>query len=167
MGGTMTPPVALSIAGSDSGGGAGVQADLRTFAALGVFGTSAITSVTAQNTREVRVVHPLPASLVRQQVEAVMDDLPVAGVKCGLLATAEIVREVSALAPRLPALVVDPVLVASSGDLLAEEATVRAYLDHLLPVCVVATPNLQEAGALLGEPVTTLEDARRAARAPG
>jgi hydroxymethylpyrimidine/phosphomethylpyrimidine kinase len=163
----VTPPVALSIAGSDSGGCAGVQADLRTFAALGVFGTSAITSVTAQNTREVRVVHPLPARLVRQQVEAVVDDLPVAGAKCGLLATAEIVWEVVALVPRLPPLVVDPVLVASSGDLLAEVATVRAYLDHLLPVCAIATPNLHEAGALLGEPVTTLEDARRAARRLG
>jgi hydroxymethylpyrimidine/phosphomethylpyrimidine kinase len=144
-----------------------VQADLRTFAALGVFGTCAITSVTAQNTREVRAVEAMPVSLVRLQVETVLDDLAVAGAKCGLLATREIVREVAELAPRLPPLVVDPVLVASSGALLAGQETVNAYLEYLFPLAAIVTPNLHEASAMLGEPVTTLDEARAAARRLG
>lgn len=163
----MTPPAALSIAGSDSGGGAGIQADLRTFAALGVFGTTAVTCVTAQNTKEVTAVHVLPASLVREQVEAVIDDIVVGGAKTGLLVTEEIVKEVAALAPRLPALVVDPVLVASTGRPLASDAALAAYRDHLFGVAAVVTPNLQEAGALLGEQLETLGQAREAARRLG
>ncbi len=122
----MTPPVALTIAGSDSGGGAGIQADLRTFAALGVFGTTAITCVTAQNTARVNAVHVLPAAFVRAQIEAVIEDMTVSGAKTGVLYSEEIVREVAALAPSLPALVVDPVLVASTGRRLTDDGAVRA-----------------------------------------
>jgi hydroxymethylpyrimidine/phosphomethylpyrimidine kinase len=163
----LTPPVALSIAGSDSGGGAGIQADLRTFAALGVLGTTAVTCVTAQNSTEVRAVYALPASFVRQQVEAVIDDIHVGGAKTGLLGTVEIVEEVAALATRLPALVVDPVLVATSGRLLTDEVTLMACRAHLFPRAAVITPNLQEAAVLVGEQLLTLADARRAARRLG
>jgi hydroxymethylpyrimidine/phosphomethylpyrimidine kinase len=159
----VNPPVALTIAGSDSGGAAGIQADLRTFAALGVFGTTAITSVTAQNTIEVRDVYVLPASFVAQQIETVLDDMDVGGAKTGLLATEDVVKQVAALAPRLPPLVVDPVLVASTGQRLTEVGTIQAYRRHLLPVAAVITPNLIEAGVLLDEPVTNLAEARRAA----
>src|SRR2546426_33461 len=118
----MTPPIALTIAGSDSGGGAGIQADLKTFAALGGHGTSAITPLPAPNTRAVRGVHAVPASFVIAQIDAVQDDLTVAAVKTGMLATADIVRAVADLAAagRLPNLVVDPVMVASSGDRLLD-----------------------------------------------
>ncbi|HTW08121.1 MAG TPA: bifunctional hydroxymethylpyrimidine kinase/phosphomethylpyrimidine kinase [Acidimicrobiales bacterium] len=163
----MTPPVALTIAGSDSGGAAGIQADLRTFAALGVFGTTAITCTTAQNSIEVRAVNALPGALVRQQVEAVLDDLPVRGAKTGLLPSEEIVREVASLSHRLPPLVVDPVLVATSGARLADDATMVACLRHLFPVAAVVTPNVAEAAVLLGRELSTLEDAREAARRLG
>jgi hydroxymethylpyrimidine/phosphomethylpyrimidine kinase len=163
----MNPPVALTIAGSDSGGGAGVQADLKTFAALGVFGTSAITALTAQNTVGVRGVHVAPAAFVVAQVEAVLDDLPVAAVKTGMLATTEIVAAVAELAAagRLPNLVVDPVMVASSGDRLLEPAAERLYVTALLPHAYVLTPNLREAEVLLGDSITTLAEQREAARA--
>jgi hydroxymethylpyrimidine/phosphomethylpyrimidine kinase len=163
----MNPPVALTIAGSDSGGAAGIQADLKTFAALGVFGTSAITALTAQNTSGVRGVHAVPAEFVVAQVEAVLDDLPVAAVKTGMLATVEIVRAVAKLAgaDRLPQLVVDPVMVASSGDRLLEPAAERVYVEELLPRCRVLTPNLREAEVLLGRRITTLADQRDAAAA--
>jgi len=151
-----TPPTALTIAGSDSGGGAGAQADLKTFAAHRVHGTCALTAVTAQNTAEVRGVVALEPWFVRQQVEAVLDDFAVGGVKTGMLATAAIVREVADLAAagRLPQLVVDPVLVSSSGHRLMEPEGITAYLELLLPHAVVATPNLREA-AVLGD--TTVE----------
>lgn len=163
----MTPPAALSIAGSDSGGAAGIQADLRTFAALGVFGTTAITCTTAQNSTEVRSVRSLPPEFVREQVEAVLDDLPVTGAKTGLLPNEEIVREVAALASRLPPLVVDPVLVATSGNRLTDDATIVACRRQLFPLAAVVTPNLNEAGVLLGERLATLPEAREAARRLG
>ncbi len=166
-GGPVTPPVALTIAGSDSGGGAGVQADLKAFAALGVFGTSALTALTAQSTTGVSGVLPVPGEFVVAQVEAVLADLPVAAVKTGMLGTLEVVRAVAGLAERLPQLVVDPVMVASSGDrLLAAEAE-RAYVELLLPVATVLTPNLLEAQALLGAAIGTLEEQRAAARELG
>ena len=165
----MTPPVALTIAGSDSGGGAGIQADLKTFAALRVFGTSAITALTAQNTTGVRGVHATPTDFVLAQVEAVLDDLPVAGVKTGMLATAATVTAVASLAAagRLPNLVVDPVMVASSGDRLLEPAAEAAYRDLLFPHAAVVTPNRREAEVLLGIPIHTLADQHAAARALG
>lgn len=159
------PPVALTIAGSDSGGGAGIQADLKTFAALGVFGTSALAALTAQNTTGVRGVHVVPTRFVVEQVEAVLDDLPVAAVKTGMLATAEIVGAVAELAGagRLPNLVVDPVMVSSTGHRLLDEHAESAYLERLLPHARIVTPNLGEARALLGRELATLDDMRRAA----
>jgi hydroxymethylpyrimidine kinase/phosphomethylpyrimidine kinase len=151
-----TPPTALTIAGSDSGGGAGAQADLKTFAALGVHGTCALTAVTAQNTAEVRGVVALEPVFVRQQVETVLDDFSVRSVKTGMLATAATVAAVADLARRglLPHLVVDPVLVSSTGHRLLEHDGVAAYLELLLPHALVVTPNLREA-AVLGD--TALE----------
>ena len=163
----MTPRVALTIAGSDSSGGAGVQADLKTFAALGVFGASALTALTAQNTTGVREVHGVPVAHVVAQVEAVLDDLDVRAVKTGMLGTAEVVRAVAGLADRLPHLVVDPVMVASSGARLLEESAEQAYVTALLPRAEVLTPNLHEAQVLLGASITTLEEQRQAARALG
>jgi hydroxymethylpyrimidine/phosphomethylpyrimidine kinase len=145
-----TPPTALTIAGSDSGGGAGAQADLKTFAALRVHGTCALTAVTAQNTAEVRGVVALEPRFVRQQVEAVLDDFSVRSVKTGMLATAAIVTAVADLASQglLPYLVVDPVLVSSTGHPLLEPDGVAAYLERLLPHALVVTPNLREAAVL-------------------
>ncbi len=165
----MTPVVALTIAGSDSGGGAGIQADLKTFAALRVYGTSAVTALTAQNTRGVTGVHAVPAGFVVAQVEAVLADLDVRAVKTGMLATPEVVAAVAALAAagRLPHLVVDPVMVASSGDRLLAQAAERAYVDLLLPHAQVLTPNLLEAQALLAGSIRTLAEQREAARALG
>jgi hydroxymethylpyrimidine/phosphomethylpyrimidine kinase len=144
------PPVALTIAGSDSGAGAGIQADLKAMAALGVLATTAITTVTAQNTAAVTGVHPLPTAFVEQQITTVLADLPVAAVKTGMLGTAEVVELVAQLAGAgvLPNLVVDPVMVSSSGHPLLEDGGVEAYRRHLLPHALVATPNLWEAAIL-------------------
>jgi len=160
-----TPPVALTIAGSDSGGGAGIQADLVTFAALGVHGASAVTALTAQNTRGVRGVHVPPVEFLRAQVEAVLADLPVAAVKTGMLATEEVVLAVAeyAAAGRLPNLLVDPVLVSSTGARLLDPGAEAAYREALFPHALVVTPNTREAQALLGVRVESLDDARRAA----
>lgn len=165
----MTPPVALTIAGSDSSGGAGIQADLKTFSAFGVFGTSALTALTAQNTQGVRGISAVPAEFVVAQVEAVLDDLPVAAVKTGMLATAEIAHAVAELAAagRLPHLVVDPVMVASSGDRLLEPQAERVYREQLVPQAAVITPNLREAEVLLGSAISTLAEQHEAARALG
>lgn len=143
------PPVALTVAGTDSGGAAGTAADLATFAALGVHGACVITAVTAQDTTGVSDIHPVPLATVEAQLHAVFDDLPVAAVKTGMLGSAEVVELVARLCAGRP-LVVDPVLVATSGAVLGGEDVRRAYLDHLLPVASVVTPNLDEARALLG-----------------
>ena len=155
-----TPPSALTIAGSDSGGGGGAQADLKTFAALGVHGTCALTAVTAQNTSEVRGVVVLEPEFVLRQIETVLDDFKVRAVKTGMLATAAVVVEVAALAAsgRLPALVVDPVLVSTTGHRLTEPDAVEAYRTALLPYAVVTTPNLREAAVLGGTDVASLGD---------
>lgn len=147
-----TPPVALTIAGSDSSGGAGIQADLHTFAALGVFGATAITAVTAQNTTGVHRVDTLSADAVVAQVLAVLDDLPVAAVKTGMLADPRIVDALVDLAAegRLPNLVVDPVMVASSGAVLASEGVISAYRQRLLRRATLVTPNIPEAAVLAG-----------------
>lgn len=155
-----TPLTALTIAGSDSGGGAGAQADLKTFAALGVHGACALTAVTAQNTTEVRGVVALEPAFVRLQIETVLDDLDVRATKTGMLANAGVIATVAALAARgvLPHLVVDPVLVTSSGHPLLEPEGVSAYLELLLPHATVATPNLREAAVLGGTAVEELAD---------
>ena len=163
---TTTPPTALTIAGSDSGGGAGVQADLKTFAALGVHGTSAITALTAQNSVGVFGVHVAPASFVDQQIAVVLADFDVGAVKTGMLATAEIVSVVAARAAKgeLVNLVVDPVMVATSGDHLLEPGATNAYVCELFPHATVITPNLAEASLLVGRPVSTLDEQIDAAR---
>ena len=160
-----TPHVALTIAGSDSGGGAGIQADLRAFGQFGVFGASVITAVTAQNTLGVTDVHVVPSPSVTAQIDAVLGDLPVRAVKTGMLATAELVELVAARAAagELPNLVVDPVLVSATGHRLLEESALTAYRDLLLPHATIATPNLEEAAVLVGRPLHTLDDARAAA----
>lgn len=160
-----TPVVALTISGSDSGGGAGMQADLKTFAALGVFGTSAITAVTAQNTTAVRSVYAIPTEVVVAQILAVLDDLEVRAVKTGMLVNSEIIGAVAALAAegRLPNLVVDPVMVSSTGDRLLRADAERSYTEELLPLARVVTPNLWEAGVLIGRELRTLADQRDAA----
>ena len=163
---------ALTIAGSDSGGGAGIQADLKTFEALGVFGTSAITAVTAQNTRGVTEVVVLEPEIVVAQIQAVASDFDLGAVKTGMLATAPIVRAVAETLARLALspVVVDPVMVATSGDALLAPDAVEAYRRELFPLATLVTPNTHEAEALVGFPVRTLDDARRAAdalRQPG
>jgi hydroxymethylpyrimidine/phosphomethylpyrimidine kinase len=157
--------IALTIAGSDSGGGAGVQADLRTFAALGVHGASVVTALTAQNTRGVRAVHHAPSGIVCAQIDAVLEDFAVAAIKIGMLGSAEIV---GAVAERLsapgevgaearPFIVYDPVMVASSGDALSGAGFIEAITRGLLPLVDCLTPNLAEAAALLGEPIARSE----------
>jgi hydroxymethylpyrimidine kinase/phosphomethylpyrimidine kinase len=150
-------PVALTVAGSDSGGGAGIQADLKTMEACGAFGTSAITSVTAQNTRGVEGTHLLPTAEIEAQLDAVLDDFDVGAVKTGMLATAEVVETVESYADRLPNLVVDPVMVAASGDRLLEPEAEAAYED-LIGAATLVTPNADEATVLTGiEPETEAE----------
>jgi hydroxymethylpyrimidine/phosphomethylpyrimidine kinase len=146
------PPVALVIAGSDSGAGAGLQADIKTMSALGVFATTAVTAVTAQNTAAVLQVHPVPERMVEAQVRAVVDDLPVAAVKTGMLGTEAVIGTVARLAAEgvLPQLVVDPVLVASTGRALVDAGGIDAYRQRLLPRALVVTPNLREAALLAG-----------------
>ena len=159
-------PRALTVAGSDSGGGAGIQADLKTFAALGVFGTSALTAITAQNTRGVSGVHVLPPEFVRQQIETVVSDIGVDAAKTGMLATAEIVRTVAEAfdALRVARLVVDPVMRAANGDPLLEKEAERVLIEELLPRAEIVTPNSFEAEALTGIPVTTVSEMDEAAR---
>ena len=160
-------PTALTIAGSDSGGGAGIQADLKTFAALGVYGTSAITAITAQNTVGVTAVEPLPADLVVAQIEAVAGDITLHATKTGMLANAAIVEAVAAAIEELelPNVVVDPVMVAKSGDRLLDDDAVQTLRVELLPLALVVTPNIPEAEVLSGRRIVSLEDAREAARA--
>ncbi|PSQ57647.1 bifunctional hydroxymethylpyrimidine kinase/phosphomethylpyrimidine kinase [Halobacteriales archaeon SW_8_68_21] len=158
------PPVALTIAGSDSGGGAGVQADLTTMTAHGVFGTAVVTATTAQNTRGVEDVHPLPADHVASQYAAVADDFGVAAIKTGMLATAEIVETVTeAVADAGVPLVVDPVMVAATGDRLLSPAAEDAYED-LIAAATLVTPNADEAAVLTDGPVETPADAEAAGR---
>jgi hydroxymethylpyrimidine/phosphomethylpyrimidine kinase len=157
---------ALTIAGSDSGGGAGIQADLKTFAAHGVYGMSAITAVTAQNTLGVVDWVALSADFVTAQIEAVAGDIPVAAVKTGMLANAAIVEAVAAAIKSLdlPQLVVDPVMVAKGGDRLLDVEAVQAIRTELLPLAHVVTPNVPEAEVLAGMPIKSVEDMREAGK---
>ena len=147
--------IACTIAGSDSGGGAGIQADLKTFQQFGVFGTSVVVAITAQNTLGVRAVHPVPASMVDAQLAALAEDLSPAAVKTGMLADAALVRQVVAALARYSwrPVVVDPVMVASSGDRLLSRDAESVLRDELLPLAAVVTPNLDEASILVGERV--------------
>jgi hydroxymethylpyrimidine/phosphomethylpyrimidine kinase len=159
--------IALSIAGSDSGGGAGIQADLLTFAAHGIHGTSAITAITAQNTVAVTAWQALEPALVRAQIEAVADDMTLSAVKTGMLANRSIIEEVASVIKErgFPNLVVDPVMVAKSGDRLLEPEAEQAYLLRLFPLATLITPNIPEAEALLSRRIQTVEDMRSAALA--
>ena len=153
----MTTPVALTIAGSDSSGGAGIQADLKTFAALGVYGASAITALTAQNTAGVTAVHAVPPEFVTAQIDAVFGDLAIGAVKIGMVAQRAIIEAIAAALKRwLPRMIVlDPVMVASSGDRLIATDAVEALRNNLFPLATIVTPNLPEAATLLGEPMAS------------
>ena len=159
-------PIALTIAGSDSGGGAGVQADLKTFLALGVHGTSAITCVTAQNPKRVAAIEPVSADVVRRQIEMVFAELRPDAVKTGLLWSAEIIRVVADFFARgeRPPLIVDPVMVATSGAVLLKPPAIRRLKERLLPLATLVTPNLDEAEILSGGKLRTLDDLRSAAK---
>ncbi|HEX7117881.1 MAG TPA: bifunctional hydroxymethylpyrimidine kinase/phosphomethylpyrimidine kinase [Longimicrobiales bacterium] len=161
----MMLPIALTIAGSDSGGGAGIQADLKTFHAFGVFGTTAITAITAQNTRGVSAVHAVPADVVRAQIRAVAADLRPAAIKTGMLATAPLVEAVAAAIADegLENYVLDPVMVATSGARLLDADAEGAVAERLVPLATVVTPNLDEAAILVGHAIEGEADMRRAA----
>ena len=153
----MTTPIALTIAGSDSSGGAGIQADLKTFAALGVYGASVITALTAQNTSGVAAIHPVPADFVTAQIDAVFSDLAVKAVKIGMVAQLATVDAIAAGLKRWSPnhIVLDPVMVATSGDRLLAAEAVEALRTQLIPRATLVTPNLPEAAALLDEPVAS------------
>ena len=151
--------IALTIAGSDSGGGAGIQADLKTFSALGVYGASVVTALTAQNTRGVQGIHEVPAEFVARQLASVLDDLAVDVVKIGMIARGQVAAAVAGgLSPGIP-VVLDPVMVATSGDRLIADEAIAALRTHLIPRAMLLTPNLPEAAVLLDAPVATDEDA--------
>jgi hydroxymethylpyrimidine/phosphomethylpyrimidine kinase len=157
----MTTPIALTIAGSDSSGGAGIQADLKTFAAFGVYGASVITALTAQNTQGVTGIHQVPADFVTGQIDAVFSDLAIGAVKIGMVAELSVIGAIAAgLAKWQPKhVVLDPVMVATSGDRLLKTDAVEALRTRLIPLAALITPNLPEAAALLDEAVATTESA--------
>lgn len=162
-----TPPKAMTIAGSDSGAGAGIQADLKTFAALGVYGTSVLVAITAQNTRGVFAIAEVPEEVIALQIDSVMEDIGAQAIKTGMLSSQAIVETV---ADRLEAwgvaaMVVDPVMVAKSGDNLLQPNAVRAVQRALLPLAMVVTPNIPEAVVLSGRPAGTLAEIHESARA--
>ena len=161
----MRLPIALTIAGSDSGGGAGIQADLKTFAALGVHGASAITAITAQNTVGVTDIFELPPRIVTAQIDAVASDLRIEAAKTGMLASTEIIEAVAEAIQKhgIDLLVVDPVMVAKGGAHLLRDDAVGALRSRLLPLAAVITPNIPEAEVLLGRSITTLDQRREAA----
>lgn len=160
-------PVALSIAGSDSGGGAGIQADLKTFSAFGVYGTTVITALTSQNTLGVHSIHPVPPDFIASQFDSVCSDFPVAASKVGMLATSEVIEVAAKKISEhgLAHLVVDPVMVAKSGDRLLAAGAVSALVDLLFPLAEIVTPNTEEASDILGiDPITNLDEMKNAAR---
>jgi hydroxymethylpyrimidine/phosphomethylpyrimidine kinase len=157
----------MTVAGSDSGGGAGIQADLKTFAALGAYGTSVITAITAQNTLGVTDVHEVPVATIGSQIDVVLEDIGADAVKTGMLVSAEIIEAVAAGLKRhgVNVLVVDPVMVATTGARLLREDAQDALIGQLLPMATLVTPNVQEASALIGRPIETMEQIKDAARA--
>jgi len=157
----------LTIAGSDSGGGAGIQADIKTISAIGCYGMSVITALTAQNTRGVTAIHALPPSFVVEQMTAVFTDIGADAVKIGMLYSAELIEAVTEALNKQRArnIVLDPVMVAQSGDKLLQDDAIQAIKDHLMPLADVVTPNLPEAEVLLAQKIESIEDMQRAARA--
>ena len=166
-----TVPIALTIAGSDSSAGAGIQADLKTFSALGVYGLTAITCVVAETPRKVSRIEPVSAEIVHEQIAVLARNFPIAAAKTGLLCSAEIVEAVAhaildvlrKIDNRIP-LVVDPVTVATSGDMLLAPEAMEMYERELFPIATLLTPNLDEAGKLIGEPIRDLEAMRKAGK---
>lgn len=158
-------PRVLSIAGSDSGGGAGIQADLKTFAALGCYGMTAITALTAQNTQGVRAIHGVPPDMLRDQIDAVVEDIGVDAVKIGMLHAPEIVLTVAAAMDRhgLEKVVLDPVMVATSGAVLIDDPAIEVLVRELFPRAMLVTPNLDEASLLVGRPLRNAQDMEAAA----
>lgn len=160
-------PVALTIAGSDCSAGAGAQADLKTFSALGVYGLTALTCVVAETPGKVQSIAAVPTNVVTEQVTLLLQNFPVAAMKTGLLYSAEIAKEIAAVlrknAQRIP-LVIDPVMVATSGDLLLRKEAIAIYEEELFPLAAVVTPNLDEAATLIGEKITDLDSMREAGR---
>ena len=158
-------PVALTIAGSDSGGGAGVQADLKTFTAFGCHGTTAITCITAQNPKGVSGIQPIRPEMVRKQIEAIFAELPPCAVKTGMLFSAEIISTVTDFFAqrKRPPLVVDPVMVATSGAVLLKPSAIRVLKSELLPLATLVTPNLDEAELLTGRKLSSVEHLKQAA----
>lgn len=159
-------PRVLTIAGSDSGGGAGIQADLKTIAALGCYGMSAITAITAQNTLGVQAIHGVPAEVLQAQIRAVLDDIGADAIKTGMLHAPEVIGVVACALDtyRIPHVVLDPVMVATSGDRLMAPDTVRGLVTELFPRATLVTPNLDEAALLLGRPITRADQLDAAAR---
>jgi hydroxymethylpyrimidine/phosphomethylpyrimidine kinase len=163
---TLTYHRVLTIAGSDSGGGAGIQADLKTFSALGCFGMSAITALTAQNTQGVTGIHPIPPSFAAEQISAVLTDIGADAIKIGMLYSAELIEVVAGQLKDQGAenIVLDPVMVAQSGDKLLQDEAIEAIKDHLMPLADVVTPNIPEARVLLDRDIEGLEDMQAGAR---
>src|SRR5829696_5860030 len=161
------PAKAMTIAGSDSGAGAGIQADLKTFAALGVYGTSVLTAITAQNTRAVLAIAEVPEEVIALQIDGVLEDIGASAVKTGMLSSASIIETVAERleAWGIPDLVVDPVMVAKSGDALLRANAVRSLATKLLPLALVVTPNIPEAEVLAKREIRSDQDAREVARA--
>jgi hydroxymethylpyrimidine/phosphomethylpyrimidine kinase len=164
---TETPRVVLSIAGSDPGGGAGIQADLKTFAAMGVYGCTVITALTAQNTQGVSDAIPVPLPMIRAQFRALKEDMRPVAIKTGMLYNAEIAQDLARLLGRPPLpLVVDPVLMSSSGMALMDEAGLKVYREQLIPLAIILTPNLDEAARLLeSAPIEDLDAMKKACQA--
>ncbi len=156
----------LTIAGSDSGGGAGIQADLKTFSALGCYGMSVITALTAQNTLGVSGIHAIPPAFVAQQIDAIFSDMGADAVKIGMLYSAELIRTIADQLKkyRVEKIVLDPVMVAQSGDKLLQDDAIDAIRNYLMPICTVVTPNLPEASVLLGQEIHGREDMKAAAK---
>ncbi len=157
---------ALTIAGSDSGGGAGIQADLKSFSANGVYGMSAITAITAQNTKGVQAIHPVPVDIIQKQIASVMEDIGADAVKTGMLHSSEVIHAIRARLDhyRPPYLVVDPVMVATSGDKLLEDEAIETMIHVMLPQATLITPNLPEAEVILGRKLETPQQTQQAAR---
>jgi hydroxymethylpyrimidine/phosphomethylpyrimidine kinase len=151
---------ALTIAGSDSGGGAGIQADLKTFSALGCFGTSAVTAITAQNTVGVNGIHPVPVEMIKSQVSSVLDDIGTDAVKIGMLHSSEVIAAIAEMLIhyRISNVVIDPVMVATSGAVLLQESAINSLKEILIPKAVLITPNIPEAEILIGESIKTQAD---------
>jgi len=159
-------PKALTIAGSDSGGGAGIQADLKTFAALGVYGTTAITAITAQNTKEVTAVHNVPLDIISSQIDAVILDIGADAVKIGMLSNAKIIKTVaeSLKNHKIKNIVLDPVMIAASGAKLLQDDAIDSLKKELIPLALVITPNIPEAEVLVDKKIETFDDVKEAAK---